>query len=74
MNMVEEGIIVKSFERAGFTDIVMKSYKCPLTPFSQDPHLKEVGLYARSAMEEGMEGAYSSIHPYSITNIKRKRN
>ncbi|KAI0892162.1 S-adenosyl-L-methionine-dependent methyltransferase [Annulohypoxylon nitens] len=56
MNMVEEGIIVKSFERAGFTDIVMKSYKCPLTPFSQDPHLKEVGLYARSAMEEGMEG------------------
>ncbi|KAI2467545.1 S-adenosyl-L-methionine-dependent methyltransferase [Annulohypoxylon bovei var. microspora] len=56
MSMVEDGTVLKAFRRAGFSDIVMRSYKCPLTPFSTDPHLREVGLYARSAMEEGMEG------------------
>ncbi|KAI0842563.1 S-adenosyl-L-methionine-dependent methyltransferase [Hypoxylon sp. FL0890] len=56
MDMLEEGLIVKAFRNAGFVDIHYETRKCPLTPFSSDPHLKEVGTYARSAMEEGMEG------------------
>ncbi|KAI1416225.1 S-adenosyl-L-methionine-dependent methyltransferase [Hypoxylon sp. FL1857] len=56
MRMVEEGLIVKAFQNAGFVDIHQETRKCPLTPFSDDPRLREVGTYARSAMEEGMEG------------------
>ncbi|OTB07000.1 hypothetical protein M426DRAFT_318365 [Hypoxylon sp. CI-4A] len=56
MNMVEDGLIVESFRRAGFVDVVTCTRKCPLTPYSSDPHLREVGTYGRCAMEEGMEG------------------
>ncbi|KAI0108152.1 S-adenosyl-L-methionine-dependent methyltransferase [Daldinia grandis] len=56
MNIVEDGTMERAFRRAGFVDIVMQTFKCPLTPNSNDPHLSEVGLYAHATMEEGMEG------------------
>ncbi|KAI0377286.1 S-adenosyl-L-methionine-dependent methyltransferase [Hypomontagnella monticulosa] len=56
MNVVEDGLLARTMRRAGFVDIVQRTFKCPLTPFSSDPRLKEIGTYARSAMEEGMEG------------------
>ncbi|KAI2639086.1 S-adenosyl-L-methionine-dependent methyltransferase [Hypomontagnella submonticulosa] len=56
MNVVEDGLLARTMRRAGFVDIVQRTFKCPLAPFSSDPRLKEIGTYARSAMEEGMEG------------------
>ncbi|KAI2777396.1 S-adenosyl-L-methionine-dependent methyltransferase [Daldinia loculata] len=56
MNVVEDGTMEGAFRRAGFVDIVTHTIKCPLTPNSNDPHLREVGLYAHATMEEGMEG------------------
>ncbi|KAK6951284.1 hypothetical protein Daesc_007815 [Daldinia eschscholtzii] len=56
MNIVEDGTLERAFRRAGFVDVATQTLKCPLTPKSDDPHLSEVGLYAQSTMEEGMEG------------------
>ncbi|KAI1800692.1 S-adenosyl-L-methionine-dependent methyltransferase [Daldinia bambusicola] len=56
MNAVEDGTLERAFRNAGFVDVVIQTLKCPLTPNSDDPHLCEVGLYAQSTMEEGMEG------------------
>ncbi|KAI1773385.1 S-adenosyl-L-methionine-dependent methyltransferase [Hypoxylon cercidicola] len=56
MRVVEEDVLATAFVRAGFVDVVQRTFKCPLAPFPRTPHMKEVGMFARSAMEEGMEG------------------
>lgn len=58
MRVVEDDILITAFQRAGFVDVVRRTFKCPLTPFPRNPHLKDVGMYARFAFEEGMEGMY----------------
>ncbi|KAI1389997.1 S-adenosyl-L-methionine-dependent methyltransferase [Hypoxylon trugodes] len=56
LDMLERDTILSGFRRAGFVDIVQRTVKCPLAPYSKDPRQREVGLYGRAAMEEGMEG------------------
>ncbi|KAL7623175.1 hypothetical protein AAE478_006856 [Parahypoxylon ruwenzoriense] len=56
VRVVEDGIAAAAFRRAGFVDVVERTLKCPLAPFPSDPRVREVGVYARWAMEEGMEG------------------
>ncbi|XXH03378.1 hypothetical protein Hte_009776 [Hypoxylon texense] len=56
MRVVEEDVLATAFVRAGFVDIVQRTFKCPLSPFPRTAHMKEVGMFARFAMEEGMEG------------------
>ncbi|KAI4863056.1 S-adenosyl-L-methionine-dependent methyltransferase [Hypoxylon rubiginosum] len=56
MRVVEEDVLATAFVRAGFVDIVQRTFKCPLSPFPRTAHMREVGMFARFAMEEGMEG------------------
>ena len=41
---------------AGFTNVVEKVYRWPIGPWSEDPRLKEIGLWNRLHWEEGIEG------------------
>ncbi|KAK8198607.1 hypothetical protein M8818_006474 [Zalaria obscura] len=41
---------------AGFVDVVEKTYKWPIGPWSSDPKLKELGRWNLLNWEEGMEG------------------
>ncbi|KAI1762374.1 S-adenosyl-L-methionine-dependent methyltransferase [Hypoxylon sp. FL1150] len=56
MRVVEDDVLAAAFVRAGFVDVVQRTFKCPLAPFPRSAHMKEVGMFARFAMEEGMEG------------------
>lgn len=58
MRVVEEDVLATAFVRAGFVDVVQRTFKCPLAPFPRSAHMKEVGMFARFAMEEGMEGMF----------------
>lgn len=43
-------------EDAGFDSVVEKVYKWPIGPWSDDPHLKQLGLWNLLHWEEGIEG------------------
>ncbi|KAF7557744.1 hypothetical protein G7Z17_g368 [Cylindrodendrum hubeiense] len=46
----------KHMEKAGFVDIVEKSFQVPCGAWSSDPRLKEVGLYNLVFLDESLEG------------------
>lgn len=43
-------------EDAGFDEIVETVYKWPVGPWSQDPHMKHVGMWNLLHWQEGIEG------------------
>ncbi|KAI1501962.1 S-adenosyl-L-methionine-dependent methyltransferase [Biscogniauxia marginata] len=55
-SVVEDGVVARAVRAAGFVDVVERSYKVPLTPWPADERLRQVGLYARLATEQGLEG------------------
>lgn len=60
---------------AGFVDVVEKTYKWPIGPWSSDPKLKELGRWNLLNWEEGMEGwimaCYTRVLGVSAPAIKR---
>jgi len=56
MSMVDDGKIVGSFQKAGFEEIWSGIFRLPLTPWPRDPKLKELGAFARLAMEQDLDG------------------
>ncbi|KAI5926929.1 S-adenosyl-L-methionine-dependent methyltransferase [Camillea tinctor] len=55
-SVVEDGVVGRAFRAAGFVDVVERRFKVPLTPWPADERLRQVGLYARLATEQGFEG------------------
>ncbi|KAI8947878.1 S-adenosyl-L-methionine-dependent methyltransferase [Xylaria longipes] len=53
---VEDNIQVKAMEAAGFVDIKVYNMKTTLGPWPADPKHKEIGQYARLALEQDIEG------------------
>ncbi|KAI0411282.1 S-adenosyl-L-methionine-dependent methyltransferase [Xylaria grammica] len=53
---VEENIQIKAMEAAGFVDIKVYNMKTTLGPWAADPKHKEIGQYARLALEQDVEG------------------
>ncbi|KAH7635873.1 S-adenosyl-L-methionine-dependent methyltransferase, partial [Sordaria sp. MPI-SDFR-AT-0083] len=51
-DMMENGM-----KEAGFVNIVVKDYKIPLSPWSKDKKLNEVGLYFYVAMNQDLAGS-----------------
>ncbi|KAI1160019.1 S-adenosyl-L-methionine-dependent methyltransferase [Nemania serpens] len=53
---VEENLQVKAMEAAGFVDIRVYNMKTSLGPWPADAKNKEIGQYARLALEQDIEG------------------
>ncbi|KAI1314041.1 S-adenosyl-L-methionine-dependent methyltransferase [Xylaria venustula] len=53
---VEEDLQVKAMQAAGFVDIKVYNMKTTVGPWAADPKYKEIGQYARLALEQDIEG------------------
>jgi len=52
----EDDIQVKAMEAAGFVDLKVTNLKTIIGPWPADPKYKEIGQYARLALEQDIEG------------------
>ncbi|KAH6688502.1 S-adenosyl-L-methionine-dependent methyltransferase [Plectosphaerella plurivora] len=55
--LLEQGIIRSAMEAAGFVDIEVHDFKCPVGGWPRDEKLAEVGTYMRMALDQDAEGA-----------------
>ncbi|KAI0390834.1 S-adenosyl-L-methionine-dependent methyltransferase [Xylariaceae sp. FL0594] len=55
-SIIEEDLQRKAMEAAGFVDIKVINMKTSLGPWPADPKHKEIGQYARLALEQDVEG------------------
>jgi len=46
----------EKMEKAGFVDVVETKMKWPMTPWSKDPKMKEIGRWNQMRAEQGLEG------------------
>ncbi|KAH7635129.1 hypothetical protein SMAC4_13075 [Sordaria macrospora] len=65
----------KGLKNAGFTNITSEDYYVPAAPWSDDPKMKQLGLYQSVAMTHDVEGFlvyfmpnYLGWTPKEITN------
>ncbi|KAF4998984.1 hypothetical protein FGRMN_2783 [Fusarium graminum] len=54
--VIEDEIQKEQMEKAGFVDIEVLEYKCPLGGWPKDPTLKEMGKYTQFGLETDTEG------------------
>lgn len=54
--LISEDVQRKGMEAAGFADIVVKDYKCPIGEWPRDPRQKEIGAFAKATLESDLEG------------------
>ncbi|CCC05697.1 unnamed protein product [Sordaria macrospora k-hell] len=57
VDMLSNNFIENGMKEAGFVNTVVKDYKVPLSPWSTDPKLKELGLFFRAAIFQDLEGS-----------------
>ncbi|KAK3400618.1 S-adenosyl-L-methionine-dependent methyltransferase [Sordaria brevicollis] len=50
-------LMQNAMKEAGFVDIVSKDYKVPLSPWSNDPKTKELGLFIRAMTTQDLQGS-----------------
>jgi ubiquinone/menaquinone biosynthesis C-methylase UbiE len=70
----EDNIQRKAMEAAGFVDIKEYEFKTPLGSWPEDEQLKQVGMYARLALEQDVEGfvvyMWSTVLGWSKSEIQ----
>ncbi|KAK3313025.1 S-adenosyl-L-methionine-dependent methyltransferase [Apodospora peruviana] len=54
--VLEDDLQRKGMEAAGFVNINVWDFKCPLTGWPKDKKLQEMGLYSQLALEQDVEG------------------
>ncbi|GAB1318524.1 Secondary metabolism regulator LAE1 [Madurella fahalii] len=54
--VIEDDIQKTGMEEAGFVDIVVKDFKCPIGDWPKDPKQKELGMFAKLTLEADIEG------------------
>ena len=59
--VVEDDIQRKCMEEAGFVDIVVKDFKCPIGDWPKDPKQKELGILSRLVLTQDIEGQFFFI-------------
>ncbi|KAA8622111.1 hypothetical protein SMACR_09744 [Sordaria macrospora] len=74
-NVVSSNTMEKGLKNAGFTNIISEDYYVPLAPWSDDPKMKQLGLYQSAALTHDIEGFlvyfmsnYLGWTPKEITN------
>ncbi|KAK3947964.1 S-adenosyl-L-methionine-dependent methyltransferase [Pseudoneurospora amorphoporcata] len=72
--LVTDSIMVNGMKEAGFVNIVVKDYKVPVSPWSKDPKMKDLGLYTYAALNQDLEGAlqfmYGKVLGWTTEEIK----
>ncbi|KAI1323971.1 S-adenosyl-L-methionine-dependent methyltransferase [Xylariaceae sp. FL0255] len=56
MSIVDDNVVPKAFEKAGFVDIKERFFKLPSTPWAKDDKLRQIGAFSRLAMEQDLDG------------------
>ncbi|KAI1827737.1 S-adenosyl-L-methionine-dependent methyltransferase [Xylaria intraflava] len=56
MSMVDDGLISKSIQKAGFVDVKSRIFKLPATTWPRDKDLKQLGAFTQLAMEQDLDG------------------
>ncbi|KAK4160325.1 Demethylmenaquinone methyltransferase [Cladorrhinum sp. PSN259] len=54
--VIEDRVQEKAMREAGFVDIEIREFKCPVGGWPKDENLKQTGLFAKLALETDMEG------------------
>jgi hypothetical protein len=52
----EEGLMAGWMRDAGFVDVTETRVKVPLTGWSEDPKMKDIGRFNHVAIDQGLEG------------------
>ncbi|GAB1320927.1 hypothetical protein MFIFM68171_11137 [Madurella fahalii] len=55
-DVVREGIVQESFREAGFEEVTVWEFKCPVGRWPKDEKLKEIGQYALLSIDLDIEG------------------
>lgn len=55
--LIEDGVVRRAMEEAGFVDVSVRNYKCPIGGWARDRKMAEMGEYMRLAFEQDAEGA-----------------
>jgi SAM-dependent methyltransferase len=61
--VLQDDVQKQGLEEAGFVDIVVKDYKCPIGDWPRDPKQKEIGMFAKHTLDSDLEGTFSSQLP-----------
>ncbi|KAK3954202.1 S-adenosyl-L-methionine-dependent methyltransferase [Pseudoneurospora amorphoporcata] len=56
ITLADEDTMEEGLKAAGFINIQSKKYRMPLSPWSQDERMKEMGLYVLGALHSDVEG------------------
>ncbi|KAK3486895.1 S-adenosyl-L-methionine-dependent methyltransferase [Neurospora hispaniola] len=62
-DIASSNLMVDGMREAGFTNITSEIHYLPLAPWSTDPKLKELGLYASVAVTHDIEGFLTYLMP-----------
>ncbi|KAK3400621.1 S-adenosyl-L-methionine-dependent methyltransferase [Sordaria brevicollis] len=62
-DIVSSDIMTNGLKEAGFTNISTEEYYIPLAPWSDDPKLKQIGLYLSVALTHDIEGFLNYLMP-----------
>jgi len=57
--ILQDDLQKKGMEEAGFVDIVVTDFKCPIGSWPKDPVQKELGTFAKYTLDSDLEGALS---------------
>lgn len=56
--ILQDDIQKKGMEEAGFVDIVVQDFKCPIGSWPKDPTQKELGTFAKYTLDSDLEGTF----------------
>ncbi|KAL2129423.1 hypothetical protein VTI74DRAFT_7817 [Chaetomium olivicolor] len=59
--VLQDNIQKKCMEEAGFVDIVVKDFKCPVGEWPRDPKQRQIGMYAQYSLLADLEGYVNYI-------------
>ncbi|KAJ4364314.1 hypothetical protein N0V85_009293 [Neurospora sp. IMI 360204] len=62
-NLASSDLMEKGMENAGFTNITSEDHWVPISPWSDDPKMKELGLYQSVAVTHDIEGFLVYLAP-----------
>ncbi len=64
--ILQDDLQKKGMEEAGFVDIVVRDFKCPIGTWPQDPRLRETGAFAKYTLDMDFEGTFSWPHDRTL--------
>ncbi|KAH6857036.1 S-adenosyl-L-methionine-dependent methyltransferase [Chaetomium sp. MPI-CAGE-AT-0009] len=72
--VIQDDVQIKGMEEAGFVDIVVKDYMCPIGDWPQDKKQKEIGMFSKLVLETDLAGfvnfVWSSVMGWSNEEIQ----